>query len=246
MKNFFVLILAVCYGGVFAQTKIEKTIPVQAGSKLKMIFDYPEIIRLHTWDKDHVVIRGEVSINNGANDDSFEIDVQRHESEIRVESLLKDEANIPHYIVIHKGEMDYYFKAQSSSDPEVQKFLSESNGQYTYMSEGILREIKLEIFVPANTATEVDAKYGIVEVTDFHAPLRIDAKYGAVDVTLAPQTAGELSVRTKFGEILTNLDVMFNSQHDSDNRWTAINATLGQGSRYELETKYGKVYLRKG
>lgn len=246
MKTFFISILTVCVVNVFSQTKIEKTIPVANDKTLKMIFDYPEIVRLHTWEKDHILITGEVSINHGANDDSFEIDVQEHENEITIEALLRNEESIPRHIVIHRGGRDYYFKTQNSSDPEVQKFLNKGNGEYSYMSAGIVRDIKLEIFVPEKKATWVAAKYGIVEVTDFNAPLRIDAKYGGVDVTVRPQAIGELYVRTKFGEIFSNLDFKFNEDHSLDGRWTTVSVTPGKGPRYDLETKYGKVYLRKG
>ena len=51
-----------------AQTPISKSIAVQAGQKIAMHFDYPELIRVSTWDNNEISIQGTVSINGGEND----------------------------------------------------------------------------------------------------------------------------------------------------------------------------------
>ncbi|MBX2947012.1 MAG: hypothetical protein KF725_14350 [Cyclobacteriaceae bacterium] len=235
-------------GTLFAQTKIEQSIPVQASQKLELAFDYPELIKIQTWDRKEVMIKGEVSINKGENDDAFELITSIKNNVVLVTSELKDKDNLPKRIVIKRGEMEYVFKAKDYKDPEVKKFLEENGGNYTYMSSGIIREIKLEIFVPAGMETTVEAKYGIVEILGFNAPLKVTATYGGVDATINSRSTGELIARTHYGEILTNLDLPFDSSKDTDsgyNKWTQVSAKAGNGPRYTLESKYGKVYLRK-
>ena len=232
---------------VLAQTKIEKTIPVKAGQKLSLNFDYPEV-KLQTWDKTEIRITGTVSINRGENDNAFELAVASTTSDISVTSMLKNKESIPQRIVIKKGDREYYFKAQDYNDPEIQKFLEENGREYSYMSNGVIQEIKLEVFVPKGLETTVQAKYGLVEVKNFDGPLSIDAKYGGVDASILAQDTGQLTARTQYGEILTNLDVKFDqltSGAKSDKRWTEISASLGKGPKYKLESKYGNVYLRK-
>ncbi|MBX2968140.1 MAG: hypothetical protein KF803_02115 [Cyclobacteriaceae bacterium] len=248
MKTKLILGLIVLSGTMFAQTKIEKAVPVQSGQKLVLNFDYPELIKIKTWDKKEVLIKGTVSINKGENDEAFELVTQTNGNTVTVSSVIKDMENLPKRIVIKKGDTEYLFKAKDYKDPEVKKFMDEHGGNYTYMSSGVIKEIQLEIFVPVGVETSVSAKYGMVEVLGFNAPLSVDAKYGGVDATINARATGELIARTHFGEILTNLDLAFDSEKDRDsnyNKWTQVSVKPGTGPRYMLESKYGKVYLRK-
>ena len=125
--------------------------------------------------------------------------------------------------------------------------MDENGHDYTYMSNGIIHEITLEVFVPAGVSCRINAKYGLLEITDFNAPLVANAPYGGIDATIASNQTGILTARTKFGEILTNLDSKFKSSdvEGGHDHWTEINTDFGHGSSYELESKFGKVYLRK-
>lgn len=248
MKIKLILGLIVLSVTVFAQTKIEKVVPVQSGQKLVLNFDYPELIKIQTWDRKEVLIKGTVSINKGENDEAFELVTQTNGNTITVSSAIKDMENLPKRIVIKKGDTEYVFRAKDYKDPEVKKFMDEHGGNYTYMSSGVIKEIQLDIFVPVGMETSVQAKYGLVEVLGFNAPLTVDAKYGGVDATINARATGELIARTHFGEILTNLDLAFDSEKDRDsnyNKWTQVSVKPGTGPRYMLESKYGKVYLRK-
>lgn len=238
-----------CFVGLMAaaQTKVEKTIPIKAGQQLVFNADYPEL-KIQTWDKNEVLITGTVSINRGEHDQAFDLRVESSTGEVTITSLLKDKENIPQRIVIKKGDQEYFFKSGNYNDPEIQKFLEANGREYSYMSNGIIQEIKLTVFVPKNIQTTIRAKYGLVEVLTFEAPLVIEAKYGGIDVTISPQLSGQLTARSQYGEILTNLDNKFDriaQGEKSDKRWTEISANLGKGPRYSLESKYGNVYLRK-
>ncbi|MBK8279625.1 MAG: hypothetical protein IPK94_05665 [Saprospiraceae bacterium] len=48
-----------------AQTQINKSIPVASGQKVNLHFDYPQLIKVSSWDKNEVLITGTVSINGG-------------------------------------------------------------------------------------------------------------------------------------------------------------------------------------
>lgn len=231
----------------YAQTKIEKRIPASANQSLNLDLEFPNLIKIQTWDQNEILITGEVSINKGENDEAFELVVNQSGKVITVSSILKDKENIPHRIVIKEGDTEYFFKAKDANDPAVQKFLEEHGRNYNYMSHGIIKEISLEIFVPKGMETEVQSKFGLVEVKNFQAPLKVNSKFGGVDASIAERSTGELVARTEFGEILTNLDVKFDSDKNFDDhdRWTIISAKPGSGPRYDFESKFGKVYLRK-
>ena len=229
-----------------AQTAVDKTFPMQSGQKLILNFDDPEI-KLQTWDKNEVLIKGMVSINHGENDAAFELQSSSSAQELTITSAIKDKENIPQRIVIKKAEMEYYFKAKDYNDPEIQKFLEQNGREYSYMSHGIVKEIKLEVLVPKKIETIVHAKHGLVEVKNFDAPLIIEAKHGGIDATIVAGSVSEIKARSRYGEILTNLGIPFTEVRDADrhDKWTEISTKPGTGPRYSFESKYGNVYLRK-
>jgi hypothetical protein len=86
--------------------------------------------------------------------------------------------------------------------------------------------------------------YGIVEVRGFNGPLSVEATYGGVDVALLERTTGELKAETNYGQIYSNLDLKFTGS-EFEAFHTVISAKPGTGPRYNFESKYGNVYLRK-
>ena len=245
-SKLIILILALTVPG-FAHTKVDKTVPIKSSQKLVLNFDYPEV-KVQTWDKNEVSVTGTASINHGEHDSAFEMEVSTSSGEVTITSLMKNKESIPKRIVIKKGDQEYFFKTDNFRSPEVQKFLEENGRDYSYQSHGIIQEIKLTIFVPRNIETVVHSKYGIVEVSGFDGPLAVDSKYGGIDASILAASTGQLTARTQYGEILSNLDTRFDQQRSaekSDKRWTEISANLGKGPRYDFESKYGNVYLRK-
>lgn len=231
-----------------AQTTIEKTFPIQSAKELSLEFDHPNV-NIQTWDKNEVLIKGTVSINNGENDAAFELQTSNDGGLLRINSIIKDKESLPKRIIIKRGEQEYVFKAMDFHDPKVQKFLDENKGDYDYMSSGVQIDVDLQVFVPKNFKTSVDAKYGLIEFKQFDAPLRIMAKHGKVDATIPP-TIGEITVRSRYGEIMSNLDIKFDERSmdrtkKNKNSWTEITAHPGKGQNYFIEAKYGTVYLRK-
>ena len=62
MKNYnFALILLLLASGLYAQSQVNKTIPVSPGQKIKMTFDYPKLITVTTWEKNEILITGTVT-----------------------------------------------------------------------------------------------------------------------------------------------------------------------------------------
>jgi hypothetical protein len=248
MKPHLTILFILASGiSALAQTSVEKSFPVQAAKELSLEFDHPDVT-IQTWDENEVLVKGTVSINNGENNGAFDLQSSNEGGLLRISSEIKDKESLPRHIVIVKGEQEYYFKAKDFSDAEVQKFLAENGRDYSYMSSSVLIDVKLQVFVPRNLKTSVDAKFGMVEFKTFDAPLRITAKHGNVDATVPPNI-GELVVRSRFGEILSNLDLKFD-EHPMERgkrgpSWTEITAHPGKGQAYFIESKFGTVYLRK-
>lgn len=232
---------------LLAQTKVSRNIPAQGAREVTVSLTYGDI-KIETWDKNEIAISGEVSINEGENDDSFQLDTSNEGGVIRIVCGLRDKESIPKRLTVSKGEKEYYFKAKSINDPVVQKFLDENGHDYSFVASGIVTDIRLTLYIPKNLSTSIEAKYGLIEFSNFEAPLRVDAKYGKVDATV-PSAIGELTVRTRHGEIFSNLDIKFDQQpfepRPSKDSWTTVTAKVGKGPVYWIESKYGNVYLRK-
>jgi hypothetical protein len=247
MKTILFIPLIFSSALALSQTPVEKTFPVQSAKELSLEFEHPNV-NIQTWDKNEILIKGTVTINNGENDAAFELQTSNEGGLLRINSLIKDKENLPKHITIKKGEKEYFFKAKNFNDPEVQKFLAENGREYSYMSSGVLIDVDLQVFVPKNLKTSIDAKFGLVEFKQFDAPLRIVAKHGMVDATIPP-TIGDITVRSKFGEIMSNLDIKFDEhpmeRGKKSHSWTEITASPGKGQSYFIESQFGTVYLRK-
>jgi hypothetical protein len=242
MKTIISCLCCLLVLGVNAQTVINKTYPVKPGQKVELDFDYPKIVRISTWDKNEVSVKAMVSINDGENDSAFQLESRISEGAIHIENFIKDMKNLPkRYTVIEDGKKTTFRSRDEYSEFKRQLGMA-SKGRIT--SEGVDMEITIEIKVPANTVTNIDAKYGIVELVNFHAPATVSATYGGIDATVEPGSTGKLQATTHYGQIYTNLDLKLTSSANRD-FYTSITAEPGKGPEYILKSTYGNLYLRK-
>jgi hypothetical protein len=149
--------------------------------------------------------------------------------------------NLPQLITVIDGSKKIIFKSKQ----EYKKYKNE-NGAYDMVSWGVDMDIFIEIKIPKNMTTSLVSVYGIVEVKEFAAPLKVEAKYGGVDVALNAKSVGELTAETNYGQIYSNLDIKFeNDGLREKDFYTFVSAKPGAGPRYDFVSKYGNVYLRK-
>lgn len=97
------LVLCVAFAAS-AQTAIDKTIPVTKGQTIRMKFDYPSPVKISTWDRNEVSIKGTVSINGGEHDDAFKLDVKTSANTIMIRNEIIDMDRIPQRISIKEGD----------------------------------------------------------------------------------------------------------------------------------------------
>lgn len=239
----FVIVALVLPVKEYAQTAINKSIAVKPGQNVVMHFDYPELVRVSTWDKNEVSIQGTVSINSGENDDAFTLDMSTSGNTITIRNQIANLKNIPSRYTIKDGTQTITFKNKEELDKYKQQT---GKSKFDMMSNGVDMEIVLEIKVPRNIDTRVESVYGTVEIKEFTGPLSVTSTYGAVDAALIEKATGELVAETNYGEIFTNLETKFGSIGDKDEHFhTYVSAKPGNGPRYSFESKYGNVYIRK-
>jgi hypothetical protein len=225
----------------YAQTQLNKTIPFQKGQNIRMHFDYPELVKVTTWDGADIVIEGTVSINGGENDDAFVVDNSVNGSTVNISGYIKDLKKLPQRVTVYRDGQKIMFRDKA----ELKKYQDQNGKGFTQMNYGPEIDIVLEIKVPKNAETRVESVYGMVEVKSFMGPLTVDATYGGVDAAVVERSVGEINAETNYGEIFTNLDTKFGGDQGSKDFHTYVSAKPGTGPRYNLESKYGNVYIRK-
>ncbi len=236
-----ILIAMCCFGkAAVAQTPVNKTFPVQTGQTIRFHFDYPELVKVSTWDKNEISIEGTVSINASENDEAFQLSSSIMGNTLVIESEIVNLKNLPRRITVMRDGKKMSFKNKSA----LRDFDPGNHNNYKFYSEGVDIDIVLEIKVPKEVATKVESVYGIVEVKEFSGPLIVDATYGGIDASLSESKTGELKAETNYGQIYSNLDHRFSGGEEEDFH-TLISAQLGNGPNYRFESKYGNVYLRK-
>jgi hypothetical protein len=241
MKAAAVILISLFTGALAAQTPVNKNYPVSAGQKISFRFDYPELVKISTWDKNEISITGSVSINGGENDDAFELIQSTSGNNIAIENKIRNMKELPHRITIVRDGEKIIFKSKA----DYQKYCETNGRNFNQRSEGVDMDILLEIKVPKNMEVKLESVYGMVEVKNYTGPLTVEATYGGVDVTVPEKVTGELTAETNYGQIYSNLDLKFSGSEFEDFH-TQVSAKLGNGPKYSFESKYGNVYLRKG
>jgi hypothetical protein len=243
MKRAIIITMALCIaGGTRAQTKIDKTLSVQKGQTVLFHFDFPELIRVTTWDKNEVSITGSVSINGGENDNAFELTTSTTGNTVSVRSQIKDMKSLPRRTTIVDGGKKITFRTEA----DYKKYREETGRSgFEMVSMGVDMEIIIDIKVPRNVEARVESVYGMVEVKSFDGPLVVESTYGGVDAALLERSIGLIEAETNYGEIYTNFETHFTGGSRDKDFYTAVSAKPGTGPHYAFESKYGNVYLRK-
>jgi len=241
MRAVATILISLFTGALVAQTPVNKNYPVAAGQKISLHFDYPELVKISTWEKNEISISGSVSINGGENDDAFELIQSTSGNSISIENKIRNLKELPHRITIVRDGEKITFKSKA----DYQKYCEVNGRNFNQRSEGVDMDILLEVKVPKGSEVKLESVYGVVEVKNYTGPLTVEATYGGVDVTVPDKITGELTAETNYGQIYSNLDVKF-SGSEFENFHTQVSAKLGSGPKYSFESKYGNVYLRKG
>jgi hypothetical protein len=226
-----------------AQTKINQSVPVKSGQQVNLTFDYPELIRVTTWDKNEISIQAVVSINDGENDNAFVLDISSSGETVNIRGKIKDMENLPHRISVMKDGQKIVFRNES----EWRKYSAENGTSgFDWMNRGAEIDITMEIKVPARTTTSVVSVYGMVEIRQFNGPLRVEATYGGVDASITEASTGQLVAETNYGHIYTDLTLALDRDRIRDEDFhTVISVKPGNGHAYHFESNYGNVYLRR-
>ncbi|MDH4058691.1 MAG: hypothetical protein OEU76_07990 [Cyclobacteriaceae bacterium] len=160
---------------------------------------------------------------------------------ISIKNKIEDLKGTQEVIVVKRGGEKFIFRSRD----ELRKYKNENPGAFDVISYGMDIEIELEIKVPVSMTTQIDVKYGMVEVVNFNALLIAMATCGGVDVSLNETMVGQVVAETNYGQIYSNLKSQFTGDKHERDFHTMVSAQLGTGPKYQVESTYGNVYLRR-
>ena len=90
MRSVAIILISLFTGALAAQTPVNKNYPVSAGQKISLHFDYPELVKISTWDKNEISITGTVSINGGEHDNAFELIQSTSGNTMNIENKIRN------------------------------------------------------------------------------------------------------------------------------------------------------------
>ena len=109
MKTILTLLCCISLYTLQAQQSVTKTYPVKSGQQLELSFDYPKTVKVSTWDKEEVSITATVNINNGENNEAFQLIDKTEGSTLSIKNIIKDMDKLPkRYTVVRDGTKTVY------------------------------------------------------------------------------------------------------------------------------------------
>lgn len=249
MKSILTGLLIMIASAIYAQTEIRQEFDISGVKEINMNFKFPEFVKVRSWDGDKVLITGSAMVNLGKNDKNFVINGDKQSESLYITSEIRDIDQIPIRLWARGANGTvHFFNAKDWNSPEVQQYIEE-NPDHRSISNGVIKQIKLEILVPRNVALNINCKFGLLEIQDFDAPLNANSKFGGIDISFISGASGDLIAKSKFGEIYTNLEVDFNGRDGfskEPNKWLVVQSRLnGGGKSFILESEHGDLFLRK-
>ena len=239
MKNLLTILILFISFNVTGQKQISSTYKVTPGQKIVFKFDYPELIRISSWDKKEIQITGQVNINEGMDNDAFILEEKSTENSIIIRNRINNIETLSRYVVRGKDDKKKIFSTKEAFE----KFNNENGGNIKYSLSSEIN-VTLDIKIPASMEAEVKSTYGMVELVDVDNSITVDATYKGIDATLSEKSIGQLTVITEFGSIYANLDLPITSNKKRD-FYTSLTFGTGQGNVYKFTSTYGKIYMRK-
>lgn len=248
MKNLYIFILILSGSMSYAQTELKKRYEVSGNQSIQLEFDDASIISIEGWQENYISIEGKISINGNTQNDKYIIKESSSNGNRKITGYLKDKENIPRVISIKKGDELFTFNTDDWSSPEIRQFYEEHGRDgILWKSQGISWEINLTIKVPKNHDLVINSKHGMVELDKISGNVDANSIHGGIDLTVNSGMKSMLNVKTKWGEIYSNVDLKIDKESSSNRDWNHVVASVngGKDQTVKLESKHANIYLRK-
>lgn len=199
-----------------AQTQVNKSIPLGNAQQISLDFEFADVVFL-TWDRQEVQITGSASINNGENDDAFQVTSNTQNNGLTFKTMIKDWENLPQFTTVKKDGQTYYFKGKLNEE-EIEKELGK--GPVKWISHGVAKDIQLQIKVPAGVRLDIVSKYGNLKLQNCPNPLSVENTYGHIEASFGQGLSAETKLHSTYSFVdvslpaRTNVNIEFQLRDD--------------------------------
>jgi hypothetical protein len=246
MKTHFLLLLFVIITvQAQSQSGIQKTAEIKKGQKVVLVIDDANLINIRGWDENYIEINATVLINNGNNDDAYQLEVAEKNGIMHIEGFIQNKDKLPRMIQIKKAGQVYSFNTDDSRGPQIMKFYEEHGRDgIQWTSHGVMWDINYDVRIPNDSHLHVNSKFAMIDIDDFEGNIQASSKHGGVDVAVEPSRKIDFNLKSGWGEIFTDLNLTFDSGLNKDHKEITCSLNGGGSLFAELESKHGNIYIR--
>ncbi|HEX8530503.1 MAG TPA: hypothetical protein VF646_10785 [Cytophagales bacterium] len=226
MKHILYILLLLGAGGpaAWGQKKVEQQLPLAKGQRVHLDFEFATTIDVKTWDEPRVLVKASASVNEGQDDEAYELTAVNDGEVLRFVSRLRDKEKL--------------FRRMDSA----RQF------------EGITQDGKVlkikeyyEVYVPRNVQLSLKTTLGSSTIEHNNGPLAVETVTGDIELRCATGQPANITAKTVTGGMYTNLPFENQSKKGlprlaGEESQIQIN---GGGVPIALETVTGDVTIRK-
>jgi hypothetical protein len=225
MKPIIIIIIAffssLC---LLAQETIEKSIPVQNTSNIRIDFKFADQIKITTWNKNEAIVKATIRINDNEENNKFRLDLRNTPDGAELVSTVDDLDKISTHRYTTK------------------------DGEIIRDSHCVDMEIDFEVFLPSGAGIDLKTISGNVIMNGQFGAMNVYTISGFIDISLSRYAKAGIKMKTITGEFYSDLDIETEGQHGWKNHF--VGGTLksklnGGGQTINLETISGNIYLRE-
>lgn len=223
-----IIISLLFYIALPAQEVVEKNIPLNANQKVTLNLKFAEEIKVENWDKDELLIKAEVDINDNTLNDAHTIDISNKGNTIHVETGFDKDK----------------LKTSKMTDCDGEsRHQNNFNGKNGY---SVCSKINYTIYLPSTTNLKVESVSGNILMTNRQGPVEAKSISGFVDLTTNSTQKADFYLKSISGEVYSDLDIKIMNRKENPVVGYELKGKLnGGGEVVRLESISGDVYLRK-
>jgi hypothetical protein len=221
--HMLLLLVAACPAAL-GQKKVDKELPMSKGQRVHLDFEFATTIDVKTWDEPRVLVKASARVNEGLDDEAYELTASTTGDVLRFVSRLRDKEKL--FRRIDSGR-NFSGITEDGKGLEIEEFY--------------------EVYVPRNVQLSLKTTLGSSKIEHNNGPLDVETVTGNIDVQCAANQPADITAKTVTGGMYT--DLPFEPQKSRDlPRLAGEESQIqlnGGGVPIALETVTGNVTIRK-
>ena len=232
---------------LLAQTAIETRFSPKANASVVLKLKYATNIQIEYWNESTVLIKSQISINEGENDSNFSLDKEEaSDGTITVKSKINNISNITQqktFIISRENGRRYWTNSS---------FMDMDNDLEVISGRQLEAKIIHQIYLPANINLKLETIAGNISGQAPRSACILKTAQGSIDLSFKGNENLDLLLKTYNGDIFSDLDLKPNDKTKANLEkvggkidWKSTFKLNQGGSQIKLAAYTGNIYLRK-